>query len=311
MTAAAPSASVLQRLALPALIAGACLTGLAPIFVRLAADGGGAPLAAAFWRFAFSLPILAAWAAAERRTAAAAGARPWSLAALSGVLFAGDLGTWHAGIMRTDVANATLLVNLTPVLVGAAAWLWLGERPCRRFLAGGLVALAGAALLSGAGFGAVAEAERGTRALGDLLSALTAVWYAAYMLTVKAARGALGAGQIMLVSSAVGAAVLGGVALALGIPLLPAAAGAWLWLALLGLLSHAGGQGAIAFALGRLPAGFAALMILVQPLIGAAAAWILFDEILGPLQLFGGALVLAGLWTASRAGTRAPLGAAT
>lgn len=105
-------------LALPVLILGACLTGFAPIFVRLAAADGAGPFAAAFWRFAFSLPALALWAAMETRSSASPqrGGGVSGLILLSGLLFAGDLATWHSGIVRTDVANATLLVNLTPIL---------------------------------------------------------------------------------------------------------------------------------------------------------------------------------------------------
>jgi len=299
-----PAPSPKLGLALPVLIAGACLTGLAPIFVRLAVGEGVAPEAAAFWRFVLSLPLLAVWAMAEGPSGRPGGARVYGLVVLAGILFAGDLTTWHAGIVRTDVANATLLVNLTPILVGLAAWAMFGERPRGRFVAGGLAALAGAALLSGAGFGAAPEAERATRALGDALSALTAVWYAAYMLAVKAARAGLGTGRVMFWSSVAGAVVLAGVTLAFGDSLAPPTMLAWVYLVLLGVLSHAGGQGAIAFALGRLPAGFSALMILVQPVVAAAAAWVMFGEALGRLQLLGGAIVLAGLFFAARAAAR-------
>lgn len=291
------------NIALLAVIGGACLTGVAPILVRLAVADGAGPLTTAFWRFTFSLPALAVWTAFEgRRETRGGGGGLWGLALLAGVLFAGDLATWHAGIVRTDVANATLLMNLTPVLVGASAWALFGERPARAFVIGGAAALAGAALLSGAGFGVSAEAERATRALGDLLSALTAVWYAAYMIVVKLAR-AKGArtGWLMLASSAVGALTLGVLAVLAGEDVTPAAPAAWLWLVLLGVLVHAGGQGAIGYALGRLPAGLTALMILVQPVVAAAMAWVLFGEALGPLRLAGAAVVLAGLWMAARA----------
>ncbi len=50
----------------------------------------------------------------------------------------------------------------------------------------------------------------------------------------------------------------------------------------------------------HLPAGFSALTLLIQPVGAAIFAWVLFAEALGPLQLAGGLVVLAGIWLARR-----------
>jgi len=69
---------------------------------------------------------------------------------------------------------------------------------------------------------------------------------------------------------------------------------------------HALGQGGIAFRLGRTPAALASLIILVQPVVAAAAGWILFGEAFVTLQWFGAWLVLAGIYIAQRTGPRLP-----
>ena len=61
------TASASVRYALPGLVLGAVLIGLAPIFVRLAAVG---PTAAAFWRVFLALPVLYASQRATRDRAA-------------------------------------------------------------------------------------------------------------------------------------------------------------------------------------------------------------------------------------------------
>lgn len=137
------------------------------------------------------------------------------------------------------------------------------------------------------------------RALGDGLSALTAFWYAAYLLTVKAARGRASAVRIMLTAAAVGAPILLAVTLAFGQSPWPTTPLSLLWVVLLGAGVHVGGQGGIAWSLGRLPASRSALVILVQPLVAALAGWALFGETLGAGQMLGGALVLAGIWLAT------------
>ena len=49
-------------------------------------------------------------------------------------VFAADLICWHYGIRYTSVANATVLSNLTPILVTIVAWLVLREAPRPVFL---------------------------------------------------------------------------------------------------------------------------------------------------------------------------------
>jgi drug/metabolite transporter (DMT)-like permease len=71
------------------------------------------------------------------------------------------------------------------------------------------------------------------------------------------------------------------VALVLGERLTPASAGGWAACAGLGLM-HATGQGAIAWALGRLPAPTVSVVVLVQPVVAAGLGWWLFAERVTP-----------------------------
>jgi len=60
------------------------------------------------------------------------------------------------------------------------------------------------------------------------------------------------------------------------------------------------GQGLIAYAFAHLPASLSAVSLLIQPVVAAFAAWILFGEAVGPVQFAGGAIVLAGIWLAKK-----------
>ena len=66
----------------------------------------------------------------------------------------------------------------------------------------------------------------------------------------------------------------------------------------LGLFSHAGGQGLLAVALGVLSASFSSLVIFIEALAAAIFGWAIFAELLSPLQIGGGALILFGIWVA-------------
>jgi len=68
----------------------------------------------------------------------------------------------------------------------------------------------------------------------------------------------------------------------------------------LALVSHAAGQGLIAYALAHLPAAFSSVSLLLQPVMAALFAWLLLSEGLVPLQVLGGLVVLAGIYLARR-----------
>ncbi len=89
--------------------------------------------------------------------------------------------------------------------------------------------------------------------------------------------------------------LLGAVALRETRPVLPHSWTAAAGLLALALVSHAGGQGLLAVALGRLPASFSSLVIFLEAVAAAILAWILLGEALGPLQVIGGGLILAGI----------------
>ena len=278
--------------ALAALLAGATCIALSPIFVRVADTG---PTASAFWRVALAVPVL--WLAFFLSPARSS-PRPlyWPLLLAAGFAFAGDLAFWHASIQLTSVANSTLLANLASIFVTLAAWLAFGQRPTRQFLAGLAAALVGVALLVRTSLEFSASGL-----LGDALGVVTAVFYAGYILAVKALRDRGEAAlRLMAISTTLTAIILLPVALASGEPMLPASARGWLVLLGLALVSHAAGQGLIAYALAHLPAQFSSVSLLFQPVMAALFAWVLLAEPLTPLQVFGGVIVLAGIYLARR-----------
>jgi drug/metabolite transporter (DMT)-like permease len=164
------------------------------------------------------------------------------------------------------------------------------------FLIGLGLALAGVALLVQS---SVRFASAGL--LGDGFGVVTALFYAAYLLAVKALRDRGGGTLlIMAVTSTITTIVLLPVALAMGERLWPASGAGWLALFGLALVSHAAGQGLIAYALAGLPAAFSSVSLLLQPVMATLFAWILLGEPVGTLQLVGGVIVLAGIYFARR-----------
>jgi drug/metabolite transporter (DMT)-like permease len=288
ITAVKPAPQTL--LAFTALVLGAFAMGASPLFVRMADVG---PYASAFWRTFLALPFLAAWAFAEPRPRPMAQLFTDRAALLSGLFFTGDLFFWHLAILATTVANATFLATIAPVWVAVGAWLFLGEVIGARIVAGLVLCLAGGTALVGQSYGFAPE-----RLAGDAFGVVTSVFFGCHMLAIRAARSRMGAGTLAFVSTAITAACLFVIAFALEPFLLPHSWNGAMALLALAVVSQVGGQGLLTVALGTLPATFSSLVIFLEAIGAAALAWIFLREALGPVQMCGGLLILAGIYAA-------------
>lgn len=278
------------------------MIGLSPILIRMSELG---PQATNFWRFEFALPILGAWAMADKAQPSRADLR---LLAVAGVLFALELGLWATALSFTTVVNATLLSNLTPLVAAAAGWVLFKEKLKGLVLAGGATALAGAVLLTlaraHAGQGPSGEDARGL--IGDALGFSSAFGYAAYLIIVRALGGRVGAGAIMFWATLSATACALIAALALKQDLLAHSVIGWAILIANGVLVQAAGQGLIAYGVGRLPIAISTILLWIQPLAAAVLSWILFYEKLTPLAFVAAALILGGVYAVQRARNAPP-----
>ncbi len=281
------------RAAFPILLAGATAIAFAPIFVRLSELG---PIATAFHRLFLALPVLWLWLSAQRGEGRAPRTvREFLSLALAGLLFAADLAVWHWSIHLTSVANATLLANFAPVFVTFGAWLLFRERITVTFLAALALGLSGVAVLMGDSL-----SLDGRRLAGDGLGLLTAVFYGGYILAVSRLRRRFSTATIMAWSGSVTCLALLPVALMSGEEILPATAYGWGVLIALALISHAGGQSLIAYALAHLSAGFSSVSLLLQPVIAAFLAWVMLAEPLRHVQGLGAVIILLAIILARR-----------
>ena len=267
--------------------------GISPIFVRLTDVG---PFASAFWRVGGALPLLLAWALFEARRSGAPLSSIWRIDGailVAGGLFAGDLLFWHLAILKTSVANATFLATMAPVWVVLGSGLLIGEKVGRGVLAGLALCLLGATFLIG-----MSWRIRPEHLDGDLYGVITSFFFGCYFLAVRVARRRSSAGKITFLSTLITSVILLAVALATEPRILPDSVESAASLAGLAFISHAGGQGMLAFALGHLPAAFSALVIFLEAVAAALAGWLFLGEAVSMAQAIGGALILAGIFIA-------------
>ncbi|UYY76220.1 DMT family transporter [Sphingomonas sp. R1] len=282
-TKTSPARSHVATALIAALIANTALaTG--PLFVRMADVG---PVSAAFWRLIIATPILFAVATAmgERPIALARGR--WWILGIAGVVFALDLASWHVGIVRTTLANSTLFGNSASLIFPIYGFVVARAWPSKSQGAALLLAAIGGALLLGR------SAELSSRHLaGDLFCLAAGIFYALYFVLMARVRASLAPVPALALSSLATIPPLLVIALAMGEQIVPHL---WWPLLALAIVSQLIGQGCMIYALGHLSPLVIGIALLVQPAVGAALGWIIFDERLATADLFGAALVAAAL----------------
>ncbi|HTI31817.1 MAG TPA: DMT family transporter [Sphingomonas sp.] len=271
--------------AIAALILANALLAFGPVLVRLSDVG---PVASAFWRMAIAFPILAG-AAAWTGRGKPSGFSPAliMIIALSGLLFAADLASWHLGIVRTKAANATLFGNSASLLFPIYGFVVARSWPTRRQGLALLVAALGAAVLMGRSAELSPE-----HVAGDLLSLVAGVFYAFYFIAIARARATMTPLPLLAASTLASGVPLLLLALALGETIMPHN---WWPLLALSFCSQIAGQGLMTRALGRTSPLIIGLALLMQPVVAAISGYAMFGETLGALDLLGAVLIAVAL----------------
>ena len=272
------------RFAFPALLLANLALAAGPWMVRLADVG---PVAAGFWRLTLALPFLAFLGWQQSRDRAFPG---WTLIVavlIGGLFFAADLAAWHAGILRTRLANATLFGNFASFLFAIYGFFLLRRLPGRVQGLALLIAAIGAAVLIGRSF------ELSPRYFaGDLLALLAGLFYTFSLVAVDRARRVMAPFPVLAIATAAGSLPLLLFSLALGEQVMP---GNWTAIILLSIGSQLIGQGLLVFAMGHLSPVVVGLCFLIQPVASAAIGWAAYDERLTLGDGLGALLVCAAL----------------
>ena len=272
-----------RRTAIVALAVAGALWGLTVPLSKLGLDWLGAAWLAVV-RFAIAAPLLALFARRGLRQALT-----------PKIVFAGAAGyglvivLQNAGIERTSVSHAALIVGAVPVLVAVIAATTRRSRTGPLAWAGSLVALAGVAFVAGGG-------GAGTSVGGDLLVLLSVTGSAAFIV----AQPSLLAGRDPAAVTAVqlGAGGMAALPLAIvfeGAPPAPVALEPVVAVLLLALTGTLLAFWLFAWAQARVPAALAGAFVNLEPLVGALTGAVVFQDAFGVAQVVGGVAILAGI----------------
>lgn len=278
------------------LLTGVVAASTASTLIRLAQGGGAAPLAVAAWRLTLASLVLAPFALITRRAELRSlTAREWGLAVGSGILLAIHFASWITSLALTSVAASVVLVSSSPLFVGLASHLLLGERLTRSMAIGLIVATVGAAVIG------LGDVGRGThRLVGDLLALVGSLAIAGYFLIGRRLRARLSLLGYVFPVYTTAAAILMAVSLLARVPLGGYPTSTWIWLLAIALGPQIVGHSLLNWALRHLSATYVTLAALGEPIGSAVLAWLVLNELPSPAALVGGGLVLAGIAVASR-----------
>jgi drug/metabolite transporter (DMT)-like permease len=224
--------------------------------------------------------------------------REWPSLVLIGVLW---FALYHVALneaeRRVDAGTASMLLQVSPIILTVLAILFLGERATSGLVAGLLVAFAGVTLI---GLG-TSDGGKGDL-VGVLLCLVSCFAYTISVVLQKPMLTRLPALDLTFVASAVGAVVT--------LPFAPQliddarhapVSSVW-WLVYLGVFPTALAFTTYSFALGHLSASTMGLSTYLVPPITVLIAWVFLGETPPALAYAGGVLCLAGVWWARRPG---------
>jgi O-acetylserine/cysteine efflux transporter len=240
-------------------------------------------------RFGLAAAVLLGAAGPRARAAARPAVLVWGA-----VGYGGSILVQNAGIARTSVSHAALLVGATPVLVAVVAAV--RHRSVARPVAwtGFAVSFAGVGLVA-AGGGA------GATFAGDALVLLSLGFSASF--TVAQARLLPGRDPAAVTAVQLLAAALATLPVAAateGVPPAPAGAPALLATGALALLGTLVPFTLFAYGQARVSPEIAGAFVNLEPLVGAAAGAVVFGDPVGLAQAAGGAAILTGIALSSQ-----------
>ncbi len=280
---------------------GVVAVSFSAIFIRLA----HAPaVSIALYRNAFAAALVVPLAVARRRPELRGlTGRQRLILTASGGLLAVHFATWIASLSYTTIAASVVLVTASPILVAVASSILFGERVARRAIAGILVGLAGAAIVSGGDLIVVSARAAG----GDLLAVAGAVAAAGYFVAVAGRRLRQDLSLLTYVAAVYAtcalllcpAAVLSGARLT-GFP-----AKTWGLFLLMALVPQMLGHTVFNYLLKDVSATVVAISVMGEPIGSTLLALAFFGETPPWTAVLGRLLLLVGIYVAVTAEGRA------
>lgn len=195
---------------------------------------------------------------------------------------------WATAVTILHVAVATVLNYTAPVFVVLFAWLIWHEKPNQRQTIAVIMAFVGCVLVTGA-YNII---DMNVNWLGLLVGLSTGLTYGLFTIIGKSALRHHDAWTVL--TYAFGFATLTLLIFRPGslLEMVAKPLSAWLWMIVLVVVSTVMGFGLYTSGLKHLSASSASIIATMEPVIATGFAFALLGEVIGPVQMVGGVLVI-------------------
>lgn len=282
----------------------------ASIFIRFAQADGAPSLVIAALRLTIATLLLAPIALTrhineiKRLTR-----REITLGIFSGLFLAVHFATWISSLEYTTVASSALFVATSPLWVGMLSPILLKEKLTRAAVVGLTLAVLGGAVIGLSDACVIqnviqcpqlSQIMQGRAAWGNFL-ALAGAWaVTGYLIIGRKLRSGITLVPYIFLVYGMAAIALILMMFTAGLTPLGYETKTYIWIFLLAAVPQLIGHSTFNWALKYVPATFVAVITLSEPIGSAILAYFLLNETPGIAVIFGGILVLIGIYLASR-----------
>jgi drug/metabolite transporter (DMT)-like permease len=225
-----------------------------------------------------------------RASAGGYGLRQIGWSALPAVILAVHFMSWVIGVHQTQVANASLIVNLTPVAIPFFLWMFYREKINREEVLGTLFALAGLVAL---GWSSIRVQAGGLT--GDLICFGSMLGYAAYLALGRKNGGRISLWLYMVPLYAIAGVICLLCALPFVNPIKPYALKDVLLIVGLGILPTVIGHTVLNYSLKHFRGQVVSVTNLTQPIFAGWLGYLIFKEAPRPSFYLSAVLVVVGV----------------
>jgi drug/metabolite transporter (DMT)-like permease len=293
-----------------AIMIGILAVSTASIFIRFAQEEVPSLVIAA-WRLTIASLILVPIAATRHKTELRGLSRKGLLLALlSGTFLALHFATWITSLQYTSVASSVVLVSTIPLWVALLSPITIKEPIGKAVFVGLVFALIGGVIVAisdtcsitqgGVSCPNMSEFMQGQAFLGDALAVCGAIAGAGYLLIGRKLRANMSLVSYISLVYGMAAIVLIIIMLVAGLNFFGYSPQSYVWLILLAIIPQLIGHSTFNWALAYLSAAFVSITLLGEPIGSTILAYIILHEKPTPVKLIGGALILVGIYIASR-----------
>jgi drug/metabolite transporter (DMT)-like permease len=232
------------------------------------------------------------------------------LVILSGIFLAIHFATWISSLEYTTVASSVVLVTTTPLWVALLSPLFLHERPSRFVVVGMVIALLGGTMVGlsnectlgrvGLVCPPFSAFLQGSAFFGNLLALAGAVAASAYLLAGRFLRPTMALIPYIFSVYGMAAVILVLMALLSGQPVSGFSFPTYLFLLALAVGPQLLGHTSFNYGLRYLSAAYVSVALLGEPIGSTILAMIVLKETPTRLEIFGGIVILIGIYLATR-----------